>query len=427
MMQEELLELLPYLTKQERVEMDRLLTMEAKAKPWREIARPNQLAPPGNWQIWLLLAGRGFGKTRTIVEWAQEKAMAGRTRGNIVASTSSDGRDVLVDGPSGFLAVCDPVPEWEPSKRRLTWANGSTATLFSAEEPARLRGPQCHWAIADELAAWVYPEAWDHLLFGLRLGVNPQVAVATTPRPTALIKSLIKDPTAHVTRGSTYDNRANLAKQFIDNVISRYEGTRMGRQELNAEILDDAPGAMWKRDQIDKNRLADGPKSYRRLLVAIDPAASSKATSDEHGIIVVGESYSGHYFVLADPSLRGTPREWAIAAIAAYNTHKADAIVIEVNQGGEMAVSTLQTVDKHVPIVTVHASRGKEIRAEPVASLYQQGKVHHVGFFPELEDQMCSWEPGIGASPDRVDALVWGIVELMSGPGQVEYAPSIWG
>ena len=272
MMQEELLELLPYLTKQERVEMDRLLTMEAKAKPWREIARPNQLAPPGNWQIWLLLAGRGFGKTRTIVEWAQEKAMATKSRGNIVASTSSDGRDVLVDGPRGFLAVCDPAPEWEPSKRRLTWINGSTATLFSAEEPARLRGPQCHWAIADELAAWVYPEAWDHLLFGLRLGVNPQVAVATTPRPTALIKSLIKDPTAHVTRGSTYDNRANLAKQFIDNVISRYEGTRMGRQELNAEILDDAPGAMWKRDQIDKNRLADGPKSYRRLLVAIDPA-----------------------------------------------------------------------------------------------------------------------------------------------------------
>lgn len=390
--------------------MDRLLKA---INPWRLTARPEQLAPAGDWQVWLILAGRGFGKTRSIVEWACEQALAQPgSRGAVVASTASDVRDVLVEGVSGFLNTHRP-PIYEPSRRRLTWANGSVALLYSAEEPARLRGPQQHWAIADELAAWKYPDAWDQLMFGLRLGTSPRVAVATTPRPTAQVKALLKDSTCVVTRGSTYANRANLAPTFFEKIIRRYEGTRLGRQELNAELLDDAPGALWRRDAVDGVRVFKAPELVR-VVVAIDPAVTSGEESDETGIVAAGLGVDGEFYVLEDKSQRSSPDTWARAAVALYHAVKADRVVAEVNNGGEMVELTVRTVDKTVAYRAVHATRGKRTRAEPIAALYEQGKVHHVGVLGALEDQMCSWEPGIGESPDRVDALVWAVTELMT-------------
>ena len=338
------------------------------------------------------------------------------SRGAVVAATAADARDIVVEGESGILAVhpYKERPNYEPSKRRLTWPNGTTATLFSADEPDRLRGPQFHWAIADELAAWRRPEAWDMLLMGLRLGENPRAAVATTPRPTIIIKALVKDPTVAVTRGSTYDNRANLAKAFFAQIISRYQGTRMGRQEIKGEILDDNPHALWKRNMIEDHRTTSHPQLYR-IVIGVDPPGSS--TGAECGIVAAGiAKVNGvdHGYILSDKSRRGTPGEWAGAAVAAYHVHKADRIVGEVNNGGEMVEHTIRTVPdgKTVAYKSVHASRGKAIRAEPVVGLYEQGRVHHVGSFAELEDQMCEWEQGQD-SPDRIDALVWTLTELM--------------
>ena len=386
-------------------------------------ARANQRPPAGDWIIWLILAGRGFGKTRTIVEWAHEqaKAMPG-SFGSVVAATSADVRDVLVEGESGFLNALPVVwrPRFEPSKRRLTWPNGSRATLFSADEPDRLRGPQSHWAIADELAAWRYPDTWNMLMMGLRLGNLPRVAVATTPRPTKLIAGLVRDPTCHVTRGTTYDNRANLAPSFFQSIISRYEGTRLGRQELNAELLEDVEGALWTLAMIDTHRVTAAP-AIRRMVVGVDPKASVEADS-ETGIIVAGLGMDGQYYIFDDASLNGTPEQWGRAVVDAYQRHKADRIVPEVNQGGDMVSSVLRAVDAHVAIRPVHASRGKVTRAEPVAALYEQGKVHHVGGFARLEDQMTQWVPGM-ASPDRMDALVWALTDLMGG-ATVEYMPN---
>ena len=402
--------LLQFLTPREKREIDSLI---ASLSRWRVIARPEQLPPPGDWRIWLLLAGRGFGKSRTIVEWACEQAMAmPGSRGAVVASTASDVRDVLVEGESGFMATETP-PLYEPSRRKLSWPNGSIALLYSAEEPNRLRGPQQHWAIADELAAWSKPDAWDQLLFGLRLGTNPRVAVATTPRPTPQIKAMLKDATCVVTRGSTYANRANLAPAFFQQIVSRYEGTRLGRQEINAEILDDAPGALWHRAMIDEQRAWSLPPLLR-VVVAIDPAVTSGEDADETGIVCAGIDADGHYYVMADASMRSSPDQWARAAVGMYHNNKADRIVAEVNNGGEMVELTIHTIDKTVAYRAVHATRGKRTRAEPIAALYEQNKVHHAGMFGALEDQMCGWEPGLGDSPDRVDALVWALTELLT-------------
>lgn len=402
-------ELLGYLKPQERELLDELIT---SINLWRLTARDDQLEPAGTWVKWLILAGRGWGKSRTIVEWANEQALAmPGSIGHIVASTASDTRDVLVDGPSGFLSLPTP-PVYEPSKRRLTWQNGSKALLFSADEPNRLRGPQCHWAIADELAAWRYPESWDQLMFGLRLGTNPRVAIATTPRPTPIIKELVKDPTCHVTRGSTYDNRANLAKSFLEQIISKYEGTRLGRQELNAELLEDVPGALWTRANLDQHRVRQAPE-FVRIVVAIDPAVTSEETSDETGIVAAGLGVDGHYYVMDDRSLRASPDTWARIAVNLYHELSADRIIAETNNGGDMVALTVRTVDKNVAYRAVHASRGKRTRAEPIAALYEQGKVHHVGSFAQLEDQLCEWQPGIDESPDRLDALVWAISDLL--------------
>ena len=322
----------------------------------------------------------------------------------------------MVEGESGLLSVGpeNERPHYEPSKRRLTWPNGAIATLYSAEDPDQLRGPQHDWAWCDELASWKRPETWDMLLFGLRLGDDPRVVITTTPRPTKQIKELIADPTCHVTRGSTYENRANLAPAFFSQIVRRYEGTRLGRQELLAEILDDNPGALWRRADIEGAAVATCP-DLKRIVVAVDPAATHTEDSDETGIVVCGIAHNGEGYVLDDMSLKGSPHEWGSQAVAGYTKYKADRLVAEVNNGGDMVEHTVRTVSPNVSYRAVHASRGKVIRAEPIAALYEQGRVHHVGTFPTLEDQLCQWEPGM-KSPDRLDALVWALTDLMLEP-----------
>src|SRR5246500_4460870 len=314
------------------------LLVDALENSWPAVARLNQLPPSGTWwQIWLLLAGRGFGKTRTLAEWVCDQVASGlASRIALVAATAADARDVLVEGASGILSVVPPWcrPIYEPSKRRLTWTNGAIATTYSAEEPDRLRGPQNDAAVCDELGAWSRPETWDMLQFGLRLGRNPRCLVATTPRPTKLIRELLtrEGRGVTVTRGSTYENRANLAPGFFDQVIRKYEGTRLGRQELNAELLEDTPGALWSHSIIDASRQAAAPP-LARIVVAIDPAATSGEDADETGIVIAGKDGGGHGHVLADLSGRYTPADWAKATIAAYHRHHADRIVAEVNNG----------------------------------------------------------------------------------------------
>ena len=390
---------------------------EALLSDWQFWARPKQLAPAGDWRIWLLMAGRGFGKTRTIAEWARGQAERHPgSRGAIVAATAADARDVVTEGESGIIAVCPPWfrPVYEPSKRRITWPNGSMATLYTADEPARLRGPQHHWAVADELAHWRYMEAWDMLMFGLRLGDDPRCVVATTPRPIPVIKDLAADEATVVTRGSTYENRGNLAAPFFAQIVSRYEGTRLGKQELYGDILDDDPRALWSRVLLDETRVTSTPDLYR-VVVAIDPAASSGTT----GIIVVGVGRLNgetHGYVIDDITTPegAKPDEWGRAAVAAYNKHKASAIVAEVNNGGDMVEAVIRNIEGggSVRYKTVRATRGKYTRAEPVSALFEQGRGHMLGYFSLLEDQLCSWVPG-DDSPDRLDAMVWGFAEIV--------------
>jgi phage terminase large subunit-like protein len=400
---------------------------EALLFDWQFWARPNQLPPEGEWRVWLLLAGRGFGKTRTGAEMVRAR-VAARTARRIalVAPTAADARNVMVEGESGILAISPPGdrPRYEPSKRRLTWSNGAVATLYSADEPERLRGPQHDTAWCDELASWRYPEAWDMLMLGLRLGADPRVLATTTPRPTKLIRELAADRTVIVTRGTTYENRANLAPEFVEQIVRKYEGTRLGRQEIEAEILDDMPGGLWNRGVIEAARARTAP-DLLRVVVAIDPAATSGEAADETGIIVAGKDAQGHGWVLADLSGRYKPAEWAKTAIAAYHSHRADRVVAEVNNGGEMVEATLRVIEPDLAFAAVHASRGKVTRAEPVAALYEQGRVHHLGAFAQLEDQMCALSRGgrangemrrVGGSPDRADALVWALTDLLLEP-----------
>ena len=402
---------------------------QAVLDDWRVWARPSQLPPPGDWRVWLLLAGRGFGKTRSGAEWVRGLAESGAARRiALVAPTARDARLVMVEGESGLLAIApaEARPTFEPSKRQLTWPNGAIATLFSADEPDRLRGPQFDAAWCDELAAWRYPEAWDMLMMALRLGQNPRVVVTTTPKPVKLIRALLAAPDCVVTRGGTQENANNLAPGFLAAILKQYEGTRLGRQELDAELLEDMPGALWSRDAIERARVEEAP-ALRRVVVAIDPAASAGDESDETGIVVAALGQDGHGYVLDDLSGRYSPHDWASRAIEAYRTHRADRIVAEVNNGGAMVEATLRVFDAGVSYKPVHASRGKLARAEPVAALYEQGRIHHVGAFPALEDQMCAFTGGPLAhlaSPDRVDALVWALSELMlnsAEPGLLGY------
>jgi phage terminase large subunit-like protein len=360
-------------------------------------------------------------------EWIREKAHAyPGCRIALVAETAADARDVMIKGDSGILN-CDPTlteDDWSPTNRCLTWPNGSKAYTYNGTTPDQLRGPQHHFAWVDELAKFEYmQDAWDQCQFGLRLGEHPQCLVTTTPRPLPVIKKLMKreGDGVYVTRGSTLDNQANLAKNTIKELYERYSGTRLGRQELEGEILEDVPGALWHREAIDSARLREAPEELLKVYVAVDPAASSEERSDENGIVVVGlardpDGYARGY-VLEDGSLRGTPEEWGKRVINLYRKWSADKIIAEKNNGGEMVEHVIRSVDRSANVKLVHASRGKVVRAEPISALYEQGRVHHVGRFDELEDQMCMFSidnvrNSSTGSPDRVDALVWGLTEI---------------
>lgn len=413
---------------------------EAAKYDWRGFwARPNQLPPAGDWSYWFIQAGRGFGKTRVAAETVRMWAEANpRSRIAIVGPTAHDARKVMVEGESGILTISPPWfrPRFNPSLRELVWPNGTIGSLYTADEPERLRGPQHHFASCDEIASWRFSEAWDNLLFGLRLGDNPRVVVTSTPKPTKLIRDLVADPLTHVTRGSSYDNRANLAPAFFNAIIKRYEGQRLGRQELLGELLEDLPGALWTRAMIDQTRVSTTPLDPRtraqqpfvRVVVAVDPAVTSSEGANETGIIVAGLHPSGHCYVLSDKSMRATPAEWALEVLRLLVIYKADRIVAEVNNGGDLVESNLRgvvaahhgmQVGQMLPYRAVRAKRGKYVRAEPVAALYQQGLVHHVGCFAGLEDQMCGYVPDTDMeSPDRMDALVWALYDLVVQPAE---------
>ncbi len=428
----ELLSLLP--PEEMKRELERLApTPEEKESlfyAWSFWARPTQLTPPGSWLTWLILAGRGWGKTRTGAEWVREQVESGRCRRiALIARTIEDARHVMVEGESGILAVSPPwnEPIWEPSNGQLTWPNGAIALTFSGDNPEALRGPQNDGAWADELAAWRHPETWDQLQLTLRLGRRPRAIVTTTPRPTKLVKKLLKAATTFPTRGSTFDNVSNLAETFLDAILDQYEGTRLGRQELFAEVLEDTPGALWKRDEIEKLRLPykQRPLQFQRIVVAVDPANSNNDKSCETGIVVVGLGLDGKGYVLEDASGKYSPSEWGAKVIEVYRRWSADRVVAEANNGGNLVEANLRAAilrnrqgdiiarGSHLPVKLVRASEGKRTRAEPVSGLYEQGRVRHVGSFPDLEDQLCSWDASSGQpSPDRLDALVWGLTEL---------------
>jgi len=400
--------------------------LESLKTLWSFWARPEQLVPAGDWVFWLPLAGRGWGKTRTGAEtvrhWARDFPLV-----NLIGATADDVRDVMVEGESGVLAICprDERPRYVAHKRRLEWPNGAKSLLFSAEEPERLRGKQHMKLWADELAAWRYPDAWDQAIFGLRLGGKPQAIVTTTPRPTKLMRDLLADPLTYKTQHSTFDNIGNLAKNYLARVVRKYEGTRLGRQELHAHMLLDAPGALWTRETIEAALAAKNERpQLSRIVVAVDPPATSGENADECGMVVAGLASDRRVYVLADLSRQGeTPLGWASRSVSALKEFSADCIVAEVNNGGEMIETLIRQVDANVPYRAVRASRGKFTRAEPVAALYEQGRVRHCGVFARLEDQMCLMTPDFdraraGYSPDRVDALVWAVSALLFEQGE---------
>ncbi len=379
--------------------------------------------------MWLLLSGRAWGKTRTGASWLQEQiyppdGSRGCARVCLVARTAADVRDVMIEGESGLLSTTHPArrPTWKSSSRRLVWPNGAIGTTFSADEPDQLRGPQYEKAWCDELAAWRYgDETWDNLQMILRLGTHPQACVTTTPRPTPLVKRVMSDRNTQITRGTTFENVA-LPPSFINRLRRQFEGSRLARQELYAEVLDDNPAALWLRSRIDQLRIRrSAMPPMRRIVIAVDPAVTSNENSAETGIIACGLGADDHGYVLEDYSLVGTPDEWGAAVIKAYTDWKADRVIGEVNNGGDLVEANVRTAAKargvyNISYKSVRASRGKAVRAEPIAALDEQGRVHHVGAFPQLEDQMCEWDPlGDLPSPDRLDARVWGFTELMLG------------
>lgn len=386
---------------------------------WPSWARPAQLPPTGDWRVWLVLAGRGFGKTRAGAEWVRALAeQDGTARIALVGATAHDARAVMVEGESGLLAIAPPGrrPQFEPSRRRLVWPSGAQALLYSAEDPEQLRGPQHHAAWADELGKWPYGEAvWSNLSLGLRLGTAPRIVATTTPRPTPLLRALLKDDAVAVTRGRTQDNAAHLPEAFLAAVTAAYGGTRLGRQELDGELIEDLPGALWRRDAIEQARVRLAPDLIR-VVVGVDPPVSRDG--DACGIVVAGLGLDGTGYVLADATVaQASPEQWARVVAACARDFAADRVVAEVNNGGELVESVLRQCAPALPYRAVRASRGKVARAEPVAALYEQGRVRHVGGYPALEDQLCGFGPGgyegPGRSPDRADALVWALTDLM--------------
>lgn len=419
---------------------------------WKFVGRPKQQPPSDDWVFWFLLAGRGFGKTVSVAQWAKTKALERPIRFALVAPTFADGRDTMVEGETGLLSV---IPNdallgqsrehaWNRSIGELRLANGTVFRIYSSETPNRLRGPQSDAAWCEEVSSWkdahkaanAENSTWSNVLFSTRLSKNPQYALTSTPKPNKLTRDLVQMAHMHIVRGSSYENRSNLSEVWWEIVVAPLEGTRTGRQEIHAELLEEAEGALWTRDGIESIRIAEAPP-LARIVVAVDPNASSDEAANSAGIVVVGRSAQRNGYVLADKTIvRGGPRAWAAASVAAYHDWSADRIVAEKNNGGEMVGLTIETVDATVPIKLVSASRGKRTRAEPVSALYEgapgwetnpaakKPRVFHVGAFPDLEDEMCLWTPEL-ESPDRMDALVWGLTELMLGAGSGVYKSSV--
>ncbi|TDQ63831.1 phage terminase large subunit-like protein [Maritalea mobilis] len=397
--------------------------VQALYHDWRFWARPDQVAPDGNWLTWLMLGGRGAGKTRAGAEWVREKALGLNQKAAspiaLVGEDIADARAVMIEGVSGLLAIhpTDQQPVFHKSRGELEWPNGAVAKLFSAHDPDALRGPQFAAAWADEYAKWPNPQiCWDMLQFALRLGDAPQQMVTTTPRPIPALKKLMQDKNCVVTRASTSDNAANLAPNFFSTVTAHYAGTRLGRQELDGEVLEAAEGALWHHAQFDELRAAS-PAQFDRVVIAIDPPVTSHKHSDQCGIVVAGQVGEVTY-VLADLSFQPAPAlQWARKVIHAFDQFDADLVVAETNQGGDLVGLNLKQLVLNLPIKQVRAHRSKYARAEPVAMLYERGLVRHVGDLRHLEDEMCAFAPdqtGQG-SPDRMDALVWAITELALG------------
>ena len=398
----------------------------AESESWKFWARNDQAEPLEDWRVWLVMAGRGYGKTRMGAEWVGGlAAQHPGARFALVGATLNEARAVMVEGESGLLSLpFAERPVWEPSLRRLSWTNGAAATLYSAAEPESLRGPQHDFAWADEIAKWPSGiSAWDNLMLGLRLGDKPRAMATTTPRPVPLIKRLHKEEGVAVTRGRTTDNDMNLPPDFIAAVRNAYAGTRLGRQELDGELIEDAEGALWSRDMLEQCRASTAP-DLKRVVIGVDPPVSENG--DACGIVAVGLGADKKAYVLADHSISGaSPERWARAVAAAVEAWQADRVVAEDNQGGNMVETVLRAADLAMPIKRVHASRGKSARAEPISALYEARRVYHVGGFPELEDQMCGLMAGgcyegPGRSPDRADALVWALTELMLGKAERE-------
>lgn len=423
MMKEDYKKLLELLKKEKKRRTSEILRYD-----WQHMARKTQLPPKGDWRVWLIIAGRGFGKTRTGAETLRQWVGQGVCRRiALIAETEAEVRQVMVEGSSGLLAIHPPEtrPTYEPSKRLLSWPNGAIATCFSAEAYEQLRGPQFDGAWIDELAKFREGEkVWDQLMFGLRLGQNPRVIVTTTPRPTKLLKRLVNDPAVVVTKGATFENSPNLAKPFLEYIRQHYEKRWLGRQEIYGDFVEDKEGALWRPALVECARESFQNVPLRRIVVAIDPAVSHGAKSDETGIIAAGLTSEGIGVILEDLSLKGPTHMWIGKAVDAYHRLKADRIIAEVNMGGELVEQLLRNHDPNVSFKPVRAMRGKALRAEPIASLYERGKVWHAQAFPKLDEQLCSYVPGVGRkSPDRLDALVWALTELML---TVSPQPKIW-
>ncbi len=397
--------------------------------------RPKQLPPAGDWQVWLIRAGRGWGKTRTAAEYIVSQVRRGARRVHIIGQTAGDVRDVMVEGPSGLIA-CSPVgfkPVYEPSKRRVRWPNGAIATTFTAEKPQQVRGPECELLWADEIDHWKYPETWDLAMLGLRKGPHPRAVATSTPKPTGLVRKLSRQPGVIVIDGSTFENSENLAESFLTQIVARYKGTRLERQEIYGEILDAAEGALWGPELLDRQRVSergypvkvvmvDGQErevaDFIRVVIAVDPAVTSGEDSDETGIIVAGLGGDNRIYIVADETCRLAPHLWAARVARLYDEWKADRVIGEVNNGGDLVETVLRAAAPNLSYKTVRATRGKRLRAEPIAALYEQRRVLHCGIFPMLEEQMCSWTPEVtDYSPDRLDALVYAVQELALGYG----------
>tara|TARA_Y100001937_G_scaffold98435_1_gene134285 strand:- start:859 stop:2115 length:1257 start_codon:yes stop_codon:yes gene_type:complete len=400
---------------------------------WSVRGRWKQLTPDKDFNIWLILAGRGWGKTRTGAEDVMQFAVRNpNTITAVIAPTFGDLRRVCFGGVSGLMSIIpdecfkngDRVEGYSVSRSEINLWNGSKIVGFSATEPNRLRGSQFHRAWCDELASWQYPETFDQLMFGLRLGDRPQCIITTTPRPIKIIKTLLEREDVYITRGNTFENEDNLATTALESLKERYENTTMGRQELYAEVLTDIEGALWTYSMFERHRITlEELPEMERIVVALDPAVTSSDSSDETGIIVAGRGLDKRFYVLEDATIKTSPDKWLKRAIDLYYIHKADRMVAETNNGGDLVEKLLRTIDDKIAYKKVQASRGKLVRAEPIVALYEQGKVSHVGSLASLEDQLCTYAGGSN-SPDRLDALVWALTELMTSSGNIYWRVS---